>query len=353
MEVATLRGYILEEVLSYLIRTAGYKLLVDSRQDPKNLRPGSAGLEVRGKGGWHQADVLGQLEMVPAFTYPFRLFTEAKHHREKVHMPIIRNAVGIVTDVNQAPLPIKEEVNLPYSPAYHYVYAIFSASGFDPDAVRMATSYCISVVDLSMDEYRQLLEAIDAAAQTIHNQVAQNEGLVKDIRYSLRRSLHTYPEEVRIEPPNHRDGNYYQELEEMLSELVREVERYDRLYVGTVNAPFIIVLKSDDPNKFEKFALKHKDTSHKVKINWSSAIDDGRTWFITPVGASSREKYTLSFKLPNELSSWIFELEKNKQEKAMQAKMEYFSSINVYIKGKGLDHIAKLEFDAEETIRGL
>lgn len=353
MKVAQLRGYILEEALSYLIRTAGYKLLVDSKQDVINLRPGSAGLEVRGRGGWHQADVLGQLEMIPAFTYPFRLFTEAKHHQEKVHMPIVRNAVGIVTDVNQAPLPTKSEINLPFSPAYHYVYAIFSASGFDPDAVRMATSYCISLVDLNMEEYSQLLDSIHTTAQTVHSQITGYDGLVNDVRYSLRRSLQTYPEEMRVEPPNHRDGSYYQELENMLSELVREIKRYDRLYVGTVNAPFIVVLKSDDPNKFERFALKHKNTSHKVKINWSTAIDDGRTWFITPVGATTREKYTLSFKLPNELGNWIFELEKDKQEKAMQAKMEYFSSINVYIKGKGLDHIAKLEFDAEETMRGL
>lgn len=353
MKIAQLRGYILEEALSYLIRTAGYKLLVDSSQDSTNLRPGSAGLEVRGRGGWHQADVLGQLEMNPAFTYPFRLFTEAKHHKEKVHMPIVRNAVGIVTDVNQAILPIKSEINLPFSPAYHYVYAIFSASGFDPDAVRMATSYYISLVDLSIDEYRYLLDSIHATAKAVLSQITPREGLVNDVRYSLRRSLQTFPEDMRIEPPNYQDGNFHMMLEGILSGLVNEIKGYDRLYVGTVNAPFIVVLKPDNPDRFEKFALKHTDTRHKVKINWSTTVDKGRTWFITPVGATPGEKYSLSFRLPNELGNWIFKLEKDKQQKAMQAKLQYFSTINVYIKGKGLDHIAKLEFDASETMRDL
>jgi hypothetical protein len=73
----SLRGYLLEEILADLIRHAGYRLLVDPAQGPElDRRPN--GLVVIGRGGVHQADVLGQLLWVPAFTFPLRLFVEAK-----------------------------------------------------------------------------------------------------------------------------------------------------------------------------------------------------------------------------------------------------------------------------------
>ncbi len=354
MQKETLRGYLLEEALAYLIRTSGYKLLVDPRQDSYNLQNGQAGIEVRGRGGWHQADVLGQLEIIPAFSYPFRLFMEAKHRGDKVDMPIIRSAVGIVSDVNQAPLPVVDPTNLPYAPAYHYVYSVFSASGFDANAIKMATSYLISLVDMSMDEYRDLLESIDNTAQQILTQFTNTNGLVKDVRYSLRLSLNTYPENFSLEQPNNeRAHGYYTDLKTTLSSLVRTVKSYDRLYVGTINAPFILVLKSDNPKKFEKYSLKYKNTDHKVEIHWSDSIDDGRTWFISPVAGADDEKYVLSFRLPSILGDWIFKVETDKQRKAMQAKLEYLSSINVYIRGKGMDHVVKLQFDPEATMQNL
>ena len=52
-----LRGYILEEVLAYLVSGAGYNLLVHPEQDPDNLIRRGNGLGVKGRGSDHQADV--------------------------------------------------------------------------------------------------------------------------------------------------------------------------------------------------------------------------------------------------------------------------------------------------------
>lgn len=64
-------GYVLEEVLAWLIRNAGYRLLVDPIQDERELARRGAGLVVRGRGGVHQADVLGELAWIPAFTFSY------------------------------------------------------------------------------------------------------------------------------------------------------------------------------------------------------------------------------------------------------------------------------------------
>lgn len=96
----TLRGYVLEEILAKLIQNTGYRLLVDAAQDPDQLTNRSNGLAVRGRGGVHQVDVLGQLKWIPAFTFPIRLFVEAKARSGTSGIETVRNALGVLTDVN-------------------------------------------------------------------------------------------------------------------------------------------------------------------------------------------------------------------------------------------------------------
>lgn len=97
----SLRGYILEEVLAYLISGAGYNLLVHPDQDPDNLIRRGNGLGVKGRGSDHQADVLGELLWIPAFTFPLRLFVEAKFRDGKAGIDTVSNAVGVLLDINQ------------------------------------------------------------------------------------------------------------------------------------------------------------------------------------------------------------------------------------------------------------
>jgi hypothetical protein len=77
-----LKGYLLEEVVASLISKAGYRLLTDPRDDPHDLSLMGNGLQVRGRGGYHQADVLGELSWAAAFGNPIRLFIEAKWRGE-------------------------------------------------------------------------------------------------------------------------------------------------------------------------------------------------------------------------------------------------------------------------------
>src|SRR5437016_5882482 len=97
----SLKGYLLEEILAYLIRNTGYTLLVDPVQDPEQLELRGNGLVVRGRGAVHQADVLGEFEWIPAFTYPIRLFVEAKCRRARTGIGPVRGAVGVLNDINQ------------------------------------------------------------------------------------------------------------------------------------------------------------------------------------------------------------------------------------------------------------
>src|SRR5580765_6884097 len=136
-----LRGYILEELLAYLIRNTGYRLLVDKSQDPEELDWKYNGLVVKGRGAVHQVDVLGELSWIPALTYPLRLFVEAKYRKTRTQIPAVRNLVATLLDVNQNNLPqvIRGKgLNPHLRPKYYYAGALFSASGFSKPAMDMA-----------------------------------------------------------------------------------------------------------------------------------------------------------------------------------------------------------------------
>ncbi|XVQ09568.1 hypothetical protein ACQP1W_44780 [Spirillospora sp. CA-255316] len=160
-----MRGYLLEESLAWLLRFSGYRLLVHEDQDPVELVMDGETLRVRGRGALHQVDVLGEFAFTPAFSMPVRLFLEAKYYQGRCGLEIVRNAHGVVHDVN--------ENFMTYEGArprqrYQYSYALFSANGFTVGAQKYALAHQISLVDLSGASFAWLLGMIGATASRLY-----------------------------------------------------------------------------------------------------------------------------------------------------------------------------------------
>ena len=98
---AAIRGYLREEAIAWLLGRSGYQLLVDESDDPQDLIWGGNGLRVHGRGADHQADTLGELSFVPPFSLPIRLFVEAKFRGTVAHIRDVRNAHGVIHDINE------------------------------------------------------------------------------------------------------------------------------------------------------------------------------------------------------------------------------------------------------------
>lgn len=356
-----LRGYILEEVLAYLIRNTGYRLLVDAVQDPTELGWERNGLVVKGRGAVHQVDVLGELMWIPAFTYPLRLFVEAKFRGEKTGISIVRNAVGTMLDINQNNLPQSTRANdgnPQLRPKYQYVGAIFSTSGFSQPAMDMALAHGVSLIDLRIPGFQPLLEGITETADTIlrtfqqdqtngdgipangENHPARGE-FTQALRLALRRELCTQPY------MDFEDGEHVrqikQDLIEQITPLLRasveSAEELGELFVGMGQGPYMIVLKADNRARFLEFT--RNNPAHNVHITWSSRVNEGRTWFIEPQGYQNG--YRLSFKLPDVIGDWIFS-ERNVLRAAMNAKQKFFSNITIYRHENGNDSLIRLNF---------
>ena len=167
MSVDSLAGYILEELIAYLIRNTGYRLLANAAQDPGELVTRANGLNVIGRGALHQVDLLGELSWIPAFTFPLRLIVEAKCRRTKTATNVIREMMATLIDVNQKHFPSLDTSSGPPRPKYTYVGAIFAASGFSSGASKLALAHAISLIDLNTQELSGLVKASRDSAAAI------------------------------------------------------------------------------------------------------------------------------------------------------------------------------------------
>ena len=175
------KGRLLEEVLAYLIRNSGYQLLVDPSQDPEELERRGNGLVVRGRGAVHQADVLGQFGWIPAFTFPIRLFVEAKWRAaSKIGLADVRNAVGVLQDVNQNFSRRDDGGRTRLVRRFNYCYSLFSTSGFTAPAQEMALAHQVSLIDLSGTEFDELREIIDGLGDFLYD-LDQEEDVPGDV----------------------------------------------------------------------------------------------------------------------------------------------------------------------------
>jgi hypothetical protein len=344
ISIESLRGYILEEVIAYLIKNSGYNLLVNPDQDQRELVMLGNGLAVKGRGGLHQADVLGQLSWQPAFTFPVRLFIEAKFRNDKVGIDAVRNAVGILLDLNQNTSSFDEHES--YFQRYHYSYALFSTSGFTIDAVDMAIAHQISLIDFSGIDFLELKNIISKTAAKINRHMGKAKGYyieskIHKIRQAIRNKLETVTNPPRI-------NNYHPNLNEHLNELKQESLRLGEWFLGMCNSPYVLFMKAENHHAFTRYLHNHK--RHKIIITWNNQVDDGKTWEICPANYEDRNIYRLSFKLPQKLAKWIFGTKRDVTTRALDIKQQIFKYITIHRFENGQDQLFQLEFDANATI---
>ncbi len=285
---AVLRGYLFEEALAWLLRNSGYRLLLHSSQDPDELRMEGNTLLVQGRGTTHQVDVLGEFTLTPAFSLPIRMFIEAKYYRTKCELPVVRNAVGVIEDVNENFVHIGD--SRPRR-RYQYVYALFSANGFTGPAQAYALAQQISLVDLSGASFDWLRKIISATASDLYAQRNQHHITrfpVSWMRQAIRVRLGTAPQQPgigeesdvqsEVQPTNPRFQAAAEITIDRLAATLRAREKAE-LLLGFPAAPFILTLGTDDPDRFIEWAERHP--THAVRLQRRGSGNQAE-WAVTP-----------------------------------------------------------------------
>ncbi|MEV0683398.1 hypothetical protein AB0I35_05950 [Nocardia sp. NPDC050378] len=360
ISIATVRGYVLEELLAKLLQDNGYRLLVTEEQDPEALKDSGRGLLVHGRGTTHQVDVLGELDLPLPFSLPLRLFVEAKHRARPTGIEHARNAYGTIRDVNEhysAKTPGTYHIPMK---RYQYQYALFSASGFTKPAQEYALAQQISLVDLSSPDFDELLTSVDDLAVRIVD-LAERTGLtslpLNQIRHALRHALGTWPANVddetfpdlasRIQQVRDHTGMPtfssptlglavthdraraglevalrrmeadYEEQDlparelptDKLTAIVVDLDDFglDRLILGFPSAPFVLILQVENPDTFAEYIDNPRNSDIWVHLEYPRDRRDNRPlsrdWTIVPVDDAAR--FRLSFTLPAILADWM------------------------------------------------
>ncbi|MCX4388245.1 restriction endonuclease [Micromonospora peucetia] len=334
-----LAGYLLEEAIAFLLSSNGYRLLQDSDADEQALRQAGHGLLVRGRGADHQADVLGDLMMPTPFSLPVRLFVEAKNRRSKVGLAEVRNAHGVIDDVNQQ---YSTELSTSYRHPlrrYQYRYALFSAAGFKKEAQSYALAQQISLVDLSGPAFEPLITTVERAARVVLAEAvdaALTTFPVRQVRLALRTAFSSAGAEMTATgvPSEDTDGGLPTDvLASWAARVTAELQDSatgEGLILGFPAAPFILAMHPDSMEDFEVFIAEH-GTNIPVDIRFGREGARG-DWAITPT--ADPEAFRLSFGLPGALEAWLLSAPEQERRRAADAKQLLLPTISLFLEDR-------------------
>ncbi|MBU4609717.1 hypothetical protein IMZ29_03875 [Achromobacter sp. GG226] len=160
-----IRGALLEEAVLHLLGKVGYDVY-DPHAMPAtaHMRMGKSGLEVRGRGSWHQIDAFATWRHSPAFMYPLNLMVEAKCYakRNPIGIEVPRNCVGVLKDISENYFSTVTRSGATLQSArYNYTAAIFSTSGYTKGAVEYAVAHQVFLIQYeNIPTIQPLIDAI-------------------------------------------------------------------------------------------------------------------------------------------------------------------------------------------------
>jgi hypothetical protein len=279
------------------------------------------------------------------FTFPLRLIVEAKARNAKSGIDDVRNAVGVVSDVNQnftSGAPAHRALLQKFS----YRYALFSTTGFSEPAAEYALAHQISLVDLSAVDFADIAQLAEDVTSALWagGPPGRGGGFVRRLRTRMRIELGTWPQEVF--PPHETELAEFDPGWRMVREALRaRVDAIGELFVGMANGPYLLLLRARDPQLaielFEQEPLQH------VSIHWSREVQEGTRWSITMPGAG--DEVELNFALPDPVAAWIFDPDADARRRAMQFKEQFLSTITIYRYVGGRDRLYRLRFSREQV----
>ena len=327
--VFNVKGMLLEEIILFLLNNSGYEPVTVESDDSKLLLDGPSGLELAGRGAKHQIDVITDFSFLLPFVNPVRLLIEAKcYSNQPVGLECVRNAFGVLSDVNESWNIVNDGENTRYSKLikrrYHYCYAIFSATGFTKDAINYAYVHDIFLFDLSSSIFiNDIIEEISNLRGDDFNVNGNNSFNIK--MKDFRSSVRSYLKHNIINIHNVNIENIYDELQnypeanQRIISAISHCQRISKSYMAILGKRFPVFVTPNPEINIMDFI---KDIS-EIEIWW-----DNRWHFYIKNG----ERELFSFSLPDELFKAYQKNGDLTENDALNMKQREMSSIQIFMK---------------------
>lgn len=318
-----IRGLFLEEALLFLLRNSGYETVDKAGNDP-TLKDSNNGLNVIGRGDKHQIDAIADFKSSPPFSNPQRLLVEAKclDKKKKVGLSVIRNAVGVIKDVQEYFVPSNDR-RIPHKIRYHYTYGIFSPNKYSFPAEKYAYAHDIYIIPIGNSLFLKPL--IDFIYDITISDIPEFTKMFKmnDYRMHIRKSLR-----------NGVDSNSYdftEKTDEKLKRFFQECKKINLAFIAIAGKTFPILLI---PSPEFKISQLKEINQYKVRIS------EGE-WFIE----SENGIKMFSFDLPIELLNLYFDSGIFNQESALNLKEDKLFELKMIVERENIISNYTLKLD--------
>ncbi len=271
--------------------------------DDKIIYKVSGNLMLHGLAQPHNTDVLVNPPFQIPFFFPSRLIVECKCYKEQVGLPVIRNALGLRTDVNGFDIVTEAILNKRRNyrrnglavfnrDRYFYQVAVASLSGFSKPAEEFALVHGIQLINIERMPFSSVLRSslLPDAASSSGEQlepVADDKGPVIT--------------------------NLWQDMRARIGNVL------NNFFVAVLASGDLLFLYTDQGGKW---LLEEKD----VELHWAENL---RLWQIKPYGGSLEQQAW--FELPNRLFEQWAQMSFSRDE-AINMKEKEFQ--RVYVMGK-------------------
>lgn len=317
--MGSVKGKLFEFFVCKLLLTCGFRQAVE---DGLLVFKGKPGTMIQGLGQAHNADVLLEPPFQTPFYFSTRLLVECKCYSDKVGLPIIRNALGLRTDINNFDIVTEDILKNRRSSyttkctcypmkRYSYQVAVASFDGFKSTAISFAQAHRIPLISFSESllfaRIRDIILDVDQRA-------------IEDEEYA--KCVLDYLKEYQYEREIYDNTNRF---DNAFSGFINEIREFQqRIAIGLLeDGTIIFMIKSETGRLSCNRNYKYNDG---CEIYWS---DETTAWELCDGGQ------TYSFELPKEIyMEWINSAYEQRQA-ALHIKQEYFSKIVLFERDLG------------------
>ena len=337
--ISQIRGALLEEAILYLLEKVGYETIeIDPSNLDSGLREGHSGLEVRGRGSWHQIDALASFISSPAFMYPLRLMVEAKCYQEHrpVGIEVARNSVGVLKDISENYFTVSNRRGLEIQvPRFNYYSAIFSTSGFTSGAVEYSLAHQVFLIQYeNVPVIQPLIDAIMAFNENCVTALGNRaiSEVRERYRNALKDRLNNDEDIMKFVTPRG--------VELIENSLVNTISGVRGSYFGMLQGRWPLHLLTSTPLAVRAF--------ESDRIRCRVIGDETGEWKFTPLNFQEGEEgwFELQFNLPEAIATLVSENWENHIAVA-NLKQQHFSYINLSGIIGGIRRSVKLELDRD------
>ena len=337
MKIEAIRGLILEEIILFLLEKIGYRIVSPGDE---GTRLGKAGLEVPGRGAWHQIDAYAAFDHTPAFVFPLRLLMEAKCYKpeNKVKIETIRNSVGVLKDISENYFtyqPIKGQKKLQES-RFNFISAVFSTSGFTKEAQRYAIAHQVFLIQYK--EVFLLSELANVLQELKLEHFSRLEDKKRKFSHDLRVELRGLLNALEISDYQPFNEFSHTGMIFLRERIIPPLKKIKGSYFGMLQGKWPMHFLSSKPLPAELF---EKTDIVKCKIHGR----ESRRWAFVP--SDQTKEGPLWFQLEFDLPDEIYKLVKkaNDPRRIADLKKQHFSTI--YLSGiiGGVNRQVQLQLD--------